>query len=331
MEKVSGPRLGVTLYSFTNSWGRRLYDLESLMAKVSALGLGPEIEIVGFQSLRTYPEVTPEFAKEFRDMLDKYELVANCLGANVDYGIRKDRLMTTDEAVDYIERQINTAQVLGFSVVRNQFSEDFEILDRIIPIAERAGVHVANEVHAPLNLEHPLLAGLLEYLEKKQTSVLGIIPDFSGSMLAPPEVYWESLRQKGASEGLIDAMKTIWKSEDQPPKKFGQVAEAAEKFAANPNVVSRLNTAITMFGKMPAEDWREVLPYARHIHGKFYGVTESGVEPSIPYPELMALLKDVGYQGTISAEWEGHAFTGEPIGFDQVQAWRKMCTRLLVD
>jgi hypothetical protein len=58
-------------------------------------------------------------------------------------------------------------------------------------------------------------------------------------------------------------------------------------------------------------------------------VTADGVEPSIPYGELMALLKREGYQGTISAEWEGQAFTEEPIGFQQVAGWHAMCKRLL--
>lgn len=43
----------------------------------------------------------------------------------------------------------------------------------------------------------------------------------------------------------------------------------------------------------------------------------------------MALLKRTGYTGTISAEWEGQAFTEEPIGFQEVQAWHRMCSRLL--
>ena len=43
------------------------------------------------------------------------------------------------------------------------------------------------------------------------------------------------------------------------------------------------------------------------------------------------MLKEGGYQGTISAEWEGQAFTEEPIGFQQVEAWHAMCARLLED
>jgi hypothetical protein len=45
----------------------------------------------------------------------------------------------------------------------------------------------------------------------------------------------------------------------------------------------------------------------------------------------MALLKDTGYTGTLSAEWGGSMFTEEDISFEQVGAWRAMCMRLLGD
>jgi sugar phosphate isomerase/epimerase len=96
-------------------------------------------------------------------------------------------------------------------------------------------------------------------------------------------------------------------------------------------VAGRLNQSMTMFGHMPVKDITELLPYTHHIHGKFYEVDETGSETSIPYPQIMALLKKEGYQGTISAEWEGHAFTGETIGFQQVQRWHAMCKRLLAN
>lgn len=331
MQTKQGPVLGVSLYSFTNEWLLRQYDLEGLVARVAELGLGPAVEVVGFQSFRGYPDVSPEFVSYFRDLLERYELVPNCLGANVDLGIRKGRVMTTDEAVEYLRRQIVTAQKLGFSVVRGQTYATREELDRIIPIAEQAGVHVACEIHSPLNLEHPVLVDLLEYYQKMQTPALGFIPDFGATMTAPPEVYWENLRRAGAGEGLIDAVKAIWQSDAPVFEKFQALNDAGQTFGASPAVASLMNNALSMFGHMSVEDWRVLLPYVRHIHGKFYGVTPDGVEPAVPYDQLMALLKKVGYRGTISAEWEGHAFTAETIGFEQVQTWRAMCTRLLAD
>ncbi len=331
MEHKSGITLGVTLYSFTNEYLLRQYDLEGLVARVAELGLGPAVEVVGFQSFRGYPEVTPEFVRYFRDLLDRYELAPNCLSANVDLGIRKNRIMTTDESVEYIRRQIVIAQKLGFKVVRSHTYPNPAELDKIIPIAEKAGVQVAGEIHSPLNLNHPVLAELLEYYQKMQTSALGFIPDFGATMKAPPELYWEYLRRLGAKEQLIESVKKIWITGIPVYEKFGALNAAAQEFGASPALASVLNNAISMFGHMPEDDWRVLMPYVRHIHGKFYRVAPDGSEPSVPYPEIMALLKSVGYTGTISAEWEGHAFTEETIGFESVKAWRSMCEWLLAN
>ena len=328
MTDKGNPILGTTLYSFTNEWLNRLYDLDGLVAKVAELGLGPAVEVVGFQSIRSFPDVSPEFASHFRNLLERYGLVSSCLGANLDVGIRKDRLMTTEETLDYITRQIITAQKLGFPVVRIQAFAKPTVLDKILPVAEKAGVHVASELHSPLTIDNPVVVELLEYYRKIQSPALGFIPDFSSTMTAPPEIYWESLRQAGASAGLISAVKAIWHTNLPMFEKFSALAEAGREFGANPAVTGQLNTSMTMFGNMPVDGWRELLPYVRHIHGKFYDVTAEGIEPRIPYPQLMALLKQVGFNGTISAEWEGHAFTGALVGFEKVTAWHAMCSRL---
>ncbi len=329
METKAKPVLGATLYSFTNEWLQRQYDLEGLLAKVAQLKLGPAIEVVGFQTIRSFPDVTPEYARYFRDLFEKYNLVPSCLGANLDVGIQKDRLMTPGETQEYITRQIVTAQKLGFPVVRIQAFAKPDVLEKIIPVAEKAGVHVASELHAPLSTDHPVVTELLEYYRRIQSPALGFIPDFSSCMIAPPEVYWESLRHAGSVEGLIEAVKATWKMNLPMFEKFKLLADAGQRFGANPAVMGQLNTSLTMFGNMPVEGLRDLLPYVRHMHGKFYGVTPDGIEPSIPYPQIMSLLLETGWSGSVSAEWEGHAFTGQAVGFEQTQAWRLMCDQLI--
>jgi sugar phosphate isomerase/epimerase len=329
MDEKGKPVLGVTLYSFTNEWLRRLYDLDSLVAKVAELKLGPAVEVVGFQSIRSFPDVTPEYVHYFRDLFDRYGLMPSCLGANLDVGIHKDRLMTSDEILDYIQRQIITAQKLGFPVIRIQAFARPNVLEKIAVIAEKAGVHVASELHSPLTANNPEVVELIEFYQKIQSPALGFIPDFSCTMTSVPEQYWNNLRHSGAPDSLIDSAKGIWKSDDPTPVKFGRLQEACRSVYAPPAVSSQINTAMTMFGHMRVDEWQVILPYTRHIHGKFYEITPEGIEPNIPYPQLMAFLRKNGYTGTISAEWEGHAFSGESIGFEQVQAWHSMCAGLL--
>ncbi len=323
------PILGVTLYSFTNEWRQASHTLEQLVERVANLGLGPAIEVVGFQSFRTYPDVTDEFASHFRAILARYQLIPSCLGANCDIGRHRDRLMTSAEILSYLERQITSAKKLGFPVMRIQAFVGPKIFEAIAPLAESAGVHVACELHSPLSVDNPEVVALRECFDRVGSAYIGFIPDFSSVMTNPPNFFWARLRADGASEGLIEAVKSIWLTDASNPEKFAALAEAGARYKANEVVSRQLNTAMTMFGHMPVDNLAALLPYTRHIHGKFYEVDASGNETSISYPGILALLTREGYRGTISAEWEGHAFTHEPIGFQQVQAWHAMCTRLL--
>ena len=49
---MSGPKLGVTLYSFTPEFHAGRYTVEQLIAKAAALDMGPGLEVIGFQSVR---------------------------------------------------------------------------------------------------------------------------------------------------------------------------------------------------------------------------------------------------------------------------------------
>jgi hypothetical protein len=325
------PILGTTLYSFTNEWLQGLYTLDQELEKVAELDLGPAVEMVGFQSIREFPDVTDEFARQFRSLLDRHGLVPSCLGGNCDVGRHRDRLMTEDELVAYVERQIESARKLGFPVLRIQGFVGPKVFERLAPLAEKAGVQVASEVHSPLSAYHPEVIELRECFDRVGPDLVGFVPDFSCSMIAPPDVFWQRLRDLGAPEGLIEAAKGVWSMDAPNPEKFAALAEAAARFSANDRVKGQIFMTLTMFGRAPLEQLAELLPYSKHIHGKFYEVDASGNEPSLPYPELMGLLLQDGYRGTISAEWEGHAFTEEPIGFQQVQAWKAMCKHLLGD
>lgn len=56
---------------------------------------------------------------------------------------------------------------------------------------------------------------------------------------------------------------------------------------------------------------REMMPCVVHIHGKFYGFDANGDELSVDYAALMRVFHEAGYDGFMSSEWEGHAYTDE--------------------
>ncbi len=85
---------------------------------------------------------------------------------------------------------------------------------------------------------------------------------------------------------------------------------------------------LSMFCKQSPEQWREVMPRVVHIHGKFYGFDEKGDEPSVDYAALMRVFREGGYDGYMSSEWEGHAYTDEFSGFEMVKQHQALCRRV---
>ena len=91
-----------------------------------------------------------------------------------------------------------------------------------------------------------------------------------------------------APEDAIEAAKDVWLSDKPVPEKFGALAEVAGRFGLGDAARAQLNMTLTMFGRAPVEQLAELLPYTKHIHGKFYEMDASGNEPSLPYPSLWA-------------------------------------------
>jgi hypothetical protein len=69
-----------------------------------------------------------------------------------------------------------------------------------------------------------------------------------------------------------------------------------------------------------------------NIHGKFYQMTADYVEPSIPYDEIVKVLKQGGYDGYICSEYEGNRWVEdaeEPDSVEQVRRQQEMLKALI--
>jgi sugar phosphate isomerase/epimerase len=208
---ATGPQMGVTLYSFTNEWLTRQFDLPGLMREVARRGLGPNIEIIGFQSFKEFPDVSDDFAAEFKDLIDETGLNPVSCAINSDRFLKPGQQPIDDASlVEYHKRQLRSAKKLGFSLVRYQFALPVELLPEIAPYAEDIGVRMGVEVHAPMWARHPAVMAYREMYDKLQSPALGWIPDFGGTATRIPESMLDAARAAGARESLIDLLKQIW-------------------------------------------------------------------------------------------------------------------------
>jgi len=58
-------------------------------------------------------------------------------------------------------------------------------------------------------------------------------------------------------------------------------------------------------GKASLQSLKDMMPYTVHVHAKAHAFDENGEEVNTPYKELLTIIKESGYDGYISAEFEG--------------------------
>jgi sugar phosphate isomerase/epimerase len=308
------PIQGVTLYSFTRAFHGREYDLDQLLRKVAAEGYGPGLEIIGFSSFRGFPDIDDAYAGRFSDLVDELGLVRTSLAVNADIGIHRDRLLNQDELIEYMRRQIAAAAKLGFPIARVQISLTPDSMEQLAPIAEDYGVTLALEVHADQYASHPRILALRDRYEKVGSPFLGFTMDWGATVSGFAPSLIEAYRRRGASEELLAAVVQLWDdfSEQGPPadqaehgQRFGRFIGLAHQHGRPDLGIDFAINGTGLFGPARVDDWLEIMPWIRHVHGKFFGIDEDHQEPSVPVSDLITLLVQNGYSGAVSSEYEG--------------------------
>ncbi len=228
MTTSTGPQVGVTLYSFTNAWLNRKFDLDGLLREVAKRGMGPNIEIIGFQTFKEFPDVSDEFAEKFKELMAETGLNAVSCAINSDRFLKPGQQPIDDASlVEYHKRQLRSAKKMGFDLVRYQFALPVELLPQIAPYAEELDIRMGVEVHAPMWAGHPAVQAYGEMYDKLNTPYLGWIPDFGGTASRIPESMLNAARAKGAKESLLDRLKEIWLEPGMSHEKAGKLREWA--------------------------------------------------------------------------------------------------------
>ena len=305
-------KLGITIYSLTAEYRAGKYTFEELIRKAGELDLGPPVEIVGFQSIRGFPAVSDEFALRFRRLLDDAGLEPSCLGANVDTGRKRNALMDDAETVEYLAAQIDAAVKLGFPTMRIQFGAGPEALRRIAPAAERAGVRLGMEIHAPHHVDHPTVVAVREVYDEIDSPFLGFIADFGASTSRIPAGAVAQQRAVGTPEEILEMVSrtsdSVRRGEADALAARRQLLADVEAAGGTHEAINFAWRSLTLWGGQEPGKWAEIMPRIVHVHGKFFDIDENGEEPSVPYPELVRVFRDNGYTGTMSSEWEGAAW-----------------------
>ena len=290
-------KLGVTLHSFANEYCSLQWSLDDLMFMTKDLGGG--LEIVGPSHQRGFPFVTDEYEATFKSAVNRYGLTPTSYGSYADPYMLPNRDLTPDELVDYTLPQIHGAKRLGFPIVRLQHFTA-EVIERLLPTAERLGIKLGWELHVPMTLEDARTHFLFSLVEKHQSEFLGIIPDAGifANNVSPLHIA-EGIAS-GVSPEVADLVKASW---------YENISlEEVLLRAGSPEPQSVTGSWIgyvwDSFGHSDPAGMLEIMDWIIHFHGKFFEI-ENGIEPNLRYQEIVATLIDGGYQGWLSSEFEG--------------------------
>jgi sugar phosphate isomerase/epimerase len=270
---------GVSLYSYGGDYCVTM-SLEDCVADVADMG-ATDIEILADTHIAGYPNPTSAWVDEWHALVDRHGLTPTCYSSWLDTRLRPGRTLTVDEAVPLLERDLELAHRLGFTLVRPKLgvvSLDLipdpiwrESVERALPKAEGYGIRIVPEIHAPTPLKSKIVDDYLDLA--RQTEHFGLLIDTG--------IFQNAERPRTHSDSRF-----IFGNPD--PELAAQVAREMSK----------------PMNEDPA-DLVELMPYVFHVHAKFWDMTHDLTDPHVPYDRVVAALVEGGYKGSLSSEYEG--------------------------
>ena len=297
--------LCVSLYGFTQRYIEEDgYNFREMFEDLNKLGIR-KFELVGAQMFQNYPNPTDEEINEVMELAEQYDVEPFSYGGYVDFGKLPDHRMNDDEIMDQVTYDLMTAHKLGCKYIRG-FGIPNHLYERVAQMAEFYQVVVAYEIHAPQRPSDPDIQELITIFKKLQSPWVGFVPDFGCYIEKPNELHIQRYMGLGAKrENLQYIIDNRWNgfTEEQMTQKIEEMGGGlAEQMAVSEWF------GFLSFAPADIEGFKTVLPYSKYFHGKFYHIGEDCVETTIPYEELLGLVVESGFNGTIMIEYEGHSF-----------------------
>lgn len=301
-----GIKLGATLFCYGSEYARFQYDFEDCVREAALAG-ATGYEIVGTQMLPSYPNVSEEFLGLVESLRKKYGIGPVGYGANNDKGMRPDRNLTDDEMLSDAIIDLKTANKLGCHVMRVQYMMSPAAFERLAPYAKLFDVHCGIEIHNP---ETPAGKTMQEYLavvKRSGDGYLGFVPDFGFLAVEPNKPKWLKALEAGVKEEHLELAAQLRREGASQEEAMKRVMDAG----ANPAIA---DVVAGMFGFVQFHDrkdlpgllkeLRDILPYSFELHGKFHYLGDDGKEASIPYEEILPVVRDFGFNGYLICEYE---------------------------
>ncbi len=266
-------KYGVSLYSFMSDYGTVL-DLETAMAGIADLG-ATGIEILGEGHVPNYPNPSQEWVDEWFRLLDQYGLEPTNYGSWIDSRLHSSgvngRDMTVAEGTAALQRDLRLAKRLGFRFVRPKIGV---VTSDLVP--------------------HPIWTEVVEAsLPLAEELDVIICPEIHSPTPIKHEVvdeYVEFIKRTGTKHFGILLDTGIF--QDRPiPLKPGELPGRRPAF-------------LDGIGVDPADVF-DIIEHVVFIQAKFHDIDDQLEDQQIPWEPVLRALKDAGYTGYLSSEYEG--------------------------
>lgn len=318
---------GVSLYSFQEEVFLKKLDLEGAIAACARMG-ARGIEIIPEQSFDNFPNLTDEQVDAWFGYHRTHGTTPTAYDMFIDLKRRPDRMMTTQEGIESIVRDIKLANRLGCKYMRVIVNTPTEVFEAAAPYAEEYDVKLGVEIHAPMRYDHRWIQRVLEVIHRVDSTHLGLVPDMGIHVLNFPRVVSERFKRDGATPEIVDYIVDVFN--DHPDDLETLTREVAWR-GGNALDVS-FATNVTGYNWVDPKEMIPHLPYIFHIHAKFYEMVDDDHEFSIPYRDIVPVLVENDWNGYLSSEYEGnrHIQDIEPVdSVEQVRRQQAMFARLL--
>ncbi|WP_242151818.1 sugar phosphate isomerase/epimerase family protein [Sphingomonas sp. BAUL-RG-20F-R05-02] len=324
---MSKIKRGVSLYSFQEELFLGQMNVEDCIAFAASIG-ATGIELLPEQNMPSFPNVTDAEVAWWQETVAKHGCELTCYDMFLDTKRRKDRLMSDDEQVESIRRDLELCNRLGIRNMRILVFVRPDILAHCVPYAEELDVHMGVEVHAPWHLEHAWILRTIDTADQLGTRHLGILPDMGIFMKHYPPAFRARFERKGARP---EVTQFIVDQHEQKIMSEYTIYEVAVKMQGNKAEVAMAETLRHAPYANPKR-LKEYAPYFRHIQAKFYEMNADATDPSIAYDEVIPVLAAAGWEGTLSSEYEGNRWIQDVMPVDsreQVRRQHAMFERLI--
>ena len=301
---MSNVKVGATLYCWTQEYATGRMTFDDIVRAAAEIGC-EGYEIVATQMIPSYPYVSDEFLAKIERLRAETGIGPISYGANCDRGMLPDRNLTEDEMLASAIIDVQSAHKLGCRVMRAQYLMGPNVLERLEPYARMYDVKVGIEIHNPETPSTPAMRAYEDMIIRVGSPYIGFVPDFGCFATKPNKPFWDAALEQGAPLKLLE-MAAQLRYDDVPLEEAQARLIAA---GANEAVLGAFSGmyGFVQFSKHPDFDGlRRILPHCVHFHGKFHYLYENGEEASIPYDDIVGIIRDSDYEGFIVGEYENH-------------------------